>query len=109
MIVDRDRIQIDAVALENDCRAPRDELTDTAFSKAAAYGDALRVLPFFEPQKALDYYGKFLRELLDGGWNNAGGLWLSPYQHTIKFGSAELSAIFSPRTNHRRRPLQGRR
>jgi hypothetical protein len=51
MIVDRDQIQIDAVALENDCRAPRDELTDTAFSKAAAYGDALRVLPFFEPQK----------------------------------------------------------
>ena len=107
--MNRDQLDFNLFAFEDDRRTSSNKLTNAALSKAAAYGDALRVLPFFEPQKALDYYGKFLRELLDGGLNNAGGLWLSPYQHTIKFGSAELSAIFSPRTNHRRRPLQGRR
>ena len=69
---------------EKDAGATHGERADMAAAHAAADHDALRVVPAFEGEEALRHAGERVRELLDGGMDEARGNGIGPLQDVVE-------------------------
>ena len=92
MVSDRDKVEVDAVGLENDRGAADHQLADPAVAKPAADHDALGIAPALELEEAADDEREFLREVLDCPLHDAGCLGVAFGQQRVELLLADLIA-----------------